>query len=378
MIKKSYIFEDGNWDEDLDVSLDSENTLLLCFGATNSSYIADGLSDITDKFKNSKILGCSTSGEIKDDLLYEKSLVVEVIQFEKTKLKFYFEELTSDIDSFQIGENLGNFFKNENNLKSIFILSDGLHTNGSKLTKGLNKVLSNEVVITGGLAGDDANFTQTWVLVNGKPLPKYITAIGFYGDDFRIAYGSEGGWQKFGIDRMVTQAKDNVLYKLDDKPALEVYKTYLGEHSKDLPASGLLYPLMIKEEGYVEAKVRTILAVDEETQSITFAGDIPNGSEVMFMKATFEQLINGALNAGQQLHDFSYQNENGVCIAVSCVGRKLVLGQKIEDELETIRDLLPQNVDLLGYYSYGEISPLSNGECDLHNQTMTVSLIWEV
>jgi len=176
---------------------------------------------------------------------------------------------------------------------------------------------------------------------------------------------------------MVTESSANVLLKLDDQPALEVYKTYLGENAKDLPASGLLYPLMIKEEGSKESKVRTILAVDEENQSITFAGDIPDGSEVMFMKATFDELVDGATGAANKISVFDYKGQEAVNIAISCVGRKLVLGQKTEDEIEAVYDTLGDNVSQIGYYSYGEISPLANGQCDLHNQTMTLTLIWE-
>ena len=135
---------------------------------------------------------------------------------------------------------------------------------------------------------------------------------------------------------------------------------------------------MIKEEGSTESKVRTILAVNEEEQSITFAGDIPNGSEVMFMKATFDELIEGASNAGNDLKNFDYDNQEAACIAISCVGRKLVLGQKTEDELEAVYNLFGDNVEQIGYYSYGEISPLKDGKCDLHNQTMTVTLFWEI
>ena len=236
--------------------------------------------------------------------------------------------------------------------------------------------MESNTIITGGLAGDDSDFLETWVIVDNKPTPNYVAAVGLYGQNIEVSYSSGGGWKKFGIDRMVTQADNNILYKLDNEPALEVYKKYLGEKSTELPASGLLYPLMIKEEGSKESKVRTILAIDENDQSITFAGDIPNGSEVMFMKASFEELVNGAKEAGTALLK-GYRDNKAACIAVSCVGRKLVLGQKIDEELEVLKDLIDDGIELVGYYSYGEISPLRNGICDLHNQTMTLTLIWE-
>lgn len=378
MIKKSYIYESNAWSEDLDSSLDSQNTLVICFGSSNFDDINDGINDVLANFKNSKILGCSTSGEIYDDIIYESSLSIIVIRFDKTVLKLSTVCLDNAEESFSVGQKISDELIG-NDLKSIFVLSDGLNVNGSQLTKGFSSKLPSDIVVTGGLAGDNANFSQTWILVDNKPQSHYVTAIGFYGDAFKVGYSYGGGWKQFGINRMVTEARGNVLYKLDGSPALEMYKKYLGEKSSELPASGLLYPLMIKEEGSLESKVRTILSVHEDDQSITFAGDIPNGSEVMFMKATFEELVDGAMKAGNELLNFDYKNQEAACIAISCVGRRLVLGQKTEDELEVICKIFSgRNIELVGYYSYGEISPLNDGKCDLHNQTMTLTLFWEL
>lgn len=375
MKRELHLYHHSSWDKPLNPALDSEQTLVLFFGSTTINNIHKGIDDIVANYTKSHILGCSTSGEIYKDELFEDSLSVAVIQFEKSQLVAKTIQLNSSDDSFHAGVTLAQSFEKKN-LKSLFILSDGMNVNGSQLTKGINSVLT-DVIVTGGLAGDDANFQQTWVYNGKKSSSNIISAIGFYGDSFHIAHGSQGGWNKFGINRMVTKSKNNILYELDNKPALEVYKTYLGDSAKDLPFSGLLYPLMIKEEGYDATKVRTILSVNEEDQSITFAGDIPNGSEVMFMRASFAELIDGAKGASDMLNLNHYNNEPALNIAISCVGRKLVLGQKVEDELEAIYEQFSSNIEQIGYYSYGEISPLLNGQCDLHNQTMTLTLFWE-
>lgn len=375
MKREVYLYEDNSWDDGFDTSLDSQNTLIVCFGSTDTDDISSALNDLKNNFPSSIIMGCSTSGEIYDEEIYEHSLVAAVMKFEKTTIKYESIEIKEPSDSLESGALLAGKLS-QDDLKALFVLSDGLNVNGSQLTKGLNSKLS-DVIVTGGLAGDDANFEKTWVLVDKTPQSNHITAVGFYGEDIHVAYGSQGGWNKFGIDRMVTEARDNVLYKLDDKPALEVYKTYLGEKASELPSSGLLYPLMIKEDGSNESKVRTILAVNEEEQSITFAGDIPNGSEVMFMRASMNELVEGASNAAGALKLNDYNNQDSISIAISCVGRKLVLGHKTEDELEAVMDKLNDNVEQIGYYSYGEISPLNDGKCDLHNQTMTLTQIWE-
>lgn len=378
MIRKTYLYDNGSWNEDLDYNLNSKNTLIICFGNSDFSLIKDAFAEISNGFKDSHIIGCSTAGEIFQDELYEKSLSIAVIKFEKSKLQYESALLNNSGESFAVGEKLSKKLCGDD-LKGMFILSDGLNVNGSQLTKGLNSGLCNkDVIITGGLAGDDARFEKTWVLVDNNPVSNYVTAIGLYGEDIHISHGSQGGWSQFGINRMVTQSKANVLFKLDHKPALEVYKTYLGDSAKDLPSAGLLYPLMIKEDDDIEAKVRTILAIDEENQSITFAGDIPTGSEVMFMKASFAELVDGASEAASSFSIKKHKGEDAINIAISCVGRKLVLGQRVEDEIEAVLNNLNDNVLQVGYYSYGEISPLTSGKCDLHNQTMTLTLIWEV
>lgn len=367
----------NSWSDSLDISLDSPNTLVIVFATSKIDLIRKPLDELVKSFKTSKIIGASTSGEILKAELKQDSMVVAIIKFETTNIKLITQKISSMSDSFEGGVHLSQKLIDEK-LKAIFILSDGLAVNGSQLTNGISSVLDESIVVTGGLAGDGSNFKNTWIIANGEIATHYITAVGFYGDNFHIGYGSEGGWDRLGIERVVTKSKDNILYELDGQPALELYKKYLGDKGKELPASGLLFPLEIKATSDTkESKVRTILAVNEEENSIIFAGDIPQGSYVTLMKANFDRLIDGATKAAAYVHLDEYNDENIICIAISCVGRHLVLKQRTEEELEATLDTLPQKTKQIGFYSYGEISPLSSGRCDLHNQTMTLTLIWE-
>ncbi len=208
-----------------------------------------------------------------------------------------------------------------------------------------------------------------------------MTAVGFYGDHIQVGHGSKGGWDKFGPERQVTKSSGNVLYQLDGRPALELYKEYLGERASGLPATGLLFPLAIRTS-QTEGKVlvRTILAVDEATQSMTFAGDIPEGVFAQLMRANFDRLIQGASEAATltiNSHNSLPSNSPTLCIAISCVGRRLVLGERSEEEVEAALEILPKGSRQIGFYSYGEISPYQSGTCDLHNQTMTLTTITE-
>jgi hypothetical protein len=235
------------------------------------------------------------------------------------------------------------------------------------------------VNVTGGLAGDGADFNKTLIISNtGEVKSNIITAIGFYGDHIKIGYGSFGGWDSFGVERSVTKSEGNVVYEIDNTPALGLYKSFLGEQASNLPSSGLLFPLNMRIEPDGDPVVRTILAVDEQKQSLTFAGDIPEGSYIKLMKANIDRLISGAEEAARVSVDPLGQNKADLAILISCVGRKLVLKQLIEEEVEAVQEIVGDQTTLTGFYSYGEIAPFLKGtRCELHNQTMTITTFAE-
>ncbi|WP_201351803.1 FIST signal transduction protein [Hydrogenimonas urashimensis] len=374
-----YRFSD-RWSEPFDRSLDSESTVVLMFGAIDREKALDAaLQEVCEAYPLAIKAGCSGAGEIFDDELFEHSLVVAVVRLEKSRVKKVAFPIDSPDESKRIGAELARSLMKEKELKAVLVLSEGLTINGSELTRGINSVLPRDIVVTGGLAGDDDRFEKTFVVDDQcSALPRMVSAIGFYGDHFRIASGYQGGWDRFGIEREITSSKKNVLYTLNNEPALEVYKRYLGKHADELPASALLFPLAIREsKESAETKVRTVLAVSEEDQSITFAGDMPEGGFATFMKANFDRLIDGAYEAAETMAEGQTVTMDALSIAISCVGRKLLLKQRTEEELEAALDVLPKGVRQIGFYSYGEISPMHSGMCDLHNQTMTLTLLWE-
>lgn len=365
------------WDQPLNPSLDSVNTLLICFGASDADCIATGLADLRGAFPRSIWTGCSTAGEIYGRSLEDHSISVAVLKFSHTKLRVASCEITDPGTSLQAGEFLANTLAAPD-LSGVFVLSDGLSVNGSELARGLSQKLPPGVRLSGGLAADGDRFKNTWLLVNRTPASHQVVAVGLYGDHVGIAQGSRGGWDVLGPEREVTRAEGNVLYALDGQPALALYKKYLGERAAGLPATGLLFPLAIRnvhtEDGLT---VRTILAVNEADSSITFAGDIPQGGYVRLMHANLERLIDGAATAASQLSFTDGATGPLLTVAISCVGRRLVLSQRTEEEIDAVVDELPPGSQLIGYYSYGELAPLASGRCELHNQTMTLTSFWE-
>ncbi|CAA6818719.1 MAG: Blr2286 protein [uncultured Sulfurovum sp.] len=368
-----YIYISNDWDKRLDLTLDSDNTLVLVFSSLDNPSLQAPLQKLIKAFPQSKFMGCSTAGEMYGNTLAEEHLVVQVIKFEKTILKLVHTKIKDSDYSYMAGETLSLALGEP---KAVIVLSDGLNVNGSQLTKAFSATLGKKVMVSGGLAGDDGRFESTWVLIDKEPKSHYIGAVGFYGDEFYFGYGSEGGWSSLGLKRKVTSSCANILYELDNQPALSLYKHYLGERANGLPSTGLLFPLGLYSDD--EIKVRSILSVDEEEQSITFAGDIPEGSTVSLMKSSFKSLTDAAVTAVENINFERATCEKYCCIAISCVGRKLVLGQRVEDEIEAVFSAFPSlDVMQIGYYSYGEISPSSIDQCDLYNQTMTVVLLGE-
>jgi hypothetical protein len=298
-------------------------------------------------------------------------------QFRKTRLATAYAPVRTAADSTRAGELIAEQLAAPD-LKAVFVLSDGLQVNGSDLVAGINGRLGQNVVVTGGLAGDGTAFKRTWVLREGQPKSATVAAVGFYGDAVRVGHCSRGGWDPFGPERKVTRSVGNVLYELDGKPALALYKQYLGDRAAGLPATALLFPLSIRQDAKAEkALVRTILAVNEQDQSMTFAGDVPQGSLAQLMRANFDRVVAAAGASAIEAGKRSGEGDQ-LQIAISCVGRRLILGERTEDELEAAAECLQPNDVQVGFYSYGELSPFSVGQCDLHNQTMTITSIREV
>lgn len=371
----TFRYAQGTWSQSFP-QLDSANTMVLAFASPMFRDHPGAFSELKAAFPNSAIIGCSTSGEIDRTRIRDESIAVAAVKFGGTRVKHAATRLTDAKESFEAGVRIANELA-AGDLRAVIVLSEGLHVNGSELVRGLNSRLPETVVVTGGLAGDGDRFGQTFVIANGALEMNGVVAVGLYGEKVRVGHGSKGGWDTFGPERVVTKSEGNVLFTLDDRPALALYKEYLGERAAGLPGSALLFPLALRATtDERNSVVRTVLAVDEATQSMTFAGDIPVGHYAKLMRANFDRLILGAQAAGGAAALREHQGPT-LSIAISCVGRRLVLGERTEEETEAALDVLPEGTEQIGFYSYGEISPHTSGRCDLHNQTMTLTVLSE-
>lgn len=373
----TYTNESG-WSVDGLPALNSANTLVLVFGASNFLDATAPIEELIRHYPQSQVMGCSTAGEIFGTEVQDDSLSVAVVQFERTRVASASTHVSSVKDSYQAGELIASQLKAPD-LVAVFVLSNGTTINGSELVRALNDQFDGQVVVTGGLAGDGDRFERTWVINDRQVTQDSVAAVGLYGEHIEVRHGSKGGWDVFGPQRMVTRSEGNVLYELDGRPALDLYKEYLGDLVSGLPSSALLFPLALSEDRLAQKTiVRTILGVDEKAHSLTFAGDIPIGYYAQLMKANFDRLIDGASEAALMAGSQTEANGPILSVAISCVGRRLVLNERTEEELEATLEALPPGVSQVGFYSYGEISPYTSGTCDLHNQTMTLTTLREV
>lgn len=323
-------------------------------------------------FPLAHIVGCSSSGSIHDTKISDDDIIVTAVTFNRGRVRMVRAQAVPGEDLHALAAGMMNELKTAD-LRHAFVLSDGLSINGSALATGLNSV---GVPVTGGLAGDGTRFGSTWVMADAPAAQNLVALTGFFGD-IDTKSGCVAGWSEFGAERLVTRSHDNVVYEIDHQPALTIYTKYLGDLAKDLPSSGLRFPLSIRPTVQDEPVIRTLLAVDAAENSLTFAGEVPQGSFCRLMKTDVDSLIDASGMAANAAKSGAGGNTS-LCLVVSCVGRRLVLGQLTEEELDIVRERLGPAAAIAGFYSYGELAPFSDIiRCQLHNQTMTLTTLAE-
>jgi hypothetical protein len=357
-------------------------SFVLYFGTRQALEDGARYDELRDMFPAAHILGCSTGGQINNSDVNDDEIVAAAVSFEQTRLRLCHETVNDPDQSRECGEAVGRALAAPD-LAAVFVLSDGLHVNGSALVAGITEFIGPAVPLTGGLAGDGPDFQETLVGGDCAPTTRTIAAIGLYGAAIRVGHGSAGGWDIFGPRRQVTKSVGNVLFELDGQPALDLYERYLGpDESEDLPGSALLFPIQVYDLKHPDsAVVRTVLAIDRDKRSMTFAGDVPQGWTAQLMRGNLDRLVAGAAEAARQARCGCETPDHGqsLSILVSCIGRRLLMGQRTIEEAEAVATELGADTPRLGFYSYGEISPHArSGRCELHNQTMTVTSLAEV
>ncbi len=354
--------------------------LVLYFGSRQVLAGDRWFDDLRRLFPDAHLLGCSSGSQISGVEVLHDGIAAVAMTFDNTPLRVEAVSISHPGQSLAAGQELGRRLAAQD-LAGVVVLSDGLAVNGSELTKGIASQIGASIPVSGGLAADGASFKQTLVGLDDVPRSGRVAAIGFYGTAVSLATGSAGGWAEFGPRRQITGSKGNVLHSLDGEPALNLYERYLGEEEvRALPSSALLFPLKVFNPAYPEhSLVRTILAVDRDKRSMTFAGDVPQGWVAQLMRGTIDRLALGAAEAARQVHIKQPRaTKDTLVLMISCIGRQLLMGQRVIDEVDAVARELGTDAMRLGFYSYGEICPHEvSGIGEMQNQTMTITAISE-
>ena len=355
--------------------------LVLVFGSVKRFSEGKLPGFLKSRYPSAQLVGCTTSGEISAAGVFDDSIQITAIQWEKTIQRVAQTKMSGMLNSFEAAANLAKQLKADT-LRTVLVISDGLNVNGSELLKGFQSVLGN-IPIVGGLAGDGGAFVKTLQLYNETISDNQVIAVGLYGNALITSSGALGGWKPYGPPRKVTKSEKNVVYEMDDKPALPLYKMYIGEaFSRGLPGTGLKFPLAVIEEGKRDVeKIRTLLAIDSKANSLTFAGNVEVGETVRLCQTNHDRLVEGAGNAAHLVMEglsASKTNQAGLALLVSCVGRKGVMAENVGDEVKLVQQILGSQTSVTGFYSYGELAPRPNTtDSVLHNQTMTIGYLSE-
>jgi hypothetical protein len=355
--------------------------LVLVFGSVKRFTEGKLQGFLKARYPTAQLVGCTTSGEISPSGVYDDSIQITAIQWEKTIQRVAQTKMSGMQNSFEAAAGLAKQLKADS-LRTILVISDGLNVNGSELLKGFQSVLG-DIPIVGGLAGDGGAFVKTLQLFNDTISDNQVIAVGLYGDALITSSGALGGWKPYGPPRKVTKSEKNVVFELDGKPALPLYRMYIGEaFSRGLPGTGLKFPLAVIEEGKREVeKIRTLLAVDAKNNSLTFAGNVEEGETVRLCQTNHDRLVEGAGSAANLVMDSlstNKTNQPGLAVLVSCVGRKGVMAEQVGDEVKLVQQILGAQTSVTGFYSYGELAPRPNTtDSILHNQTMTIGYLSE-
>ncbi|MFT3829573.1 MAG: FIST C-terminal domain-containing protein [Opitutaceae bacterium] len=325
-------------------------------------------------YPGARLLFASTAGEIADTAVTEDRITTTAVSFQTTRTSYAAVSVRSQFESRAAGLALAERLR-AHDLVHVFVLSDGQLVNGTELAASLHEGLGRNVTISGGLAGDGERFEETLVGLDAAPAPGCIAAIGFYGPALQVGLGSCGGWSPAGPEQVATAAEGNLLFRLNDQPALECYSAFIGDKARHLPGSAICHPFYVMPPGGQPPVVRSILGVEPSTHCLIFAGDIPTGSRIRFMQASAEDLVAGA---GRAAETARLARAVDLAICVSCVGRRLALGPRTDEEIAAVRARLGSGPLLTGFYSYGELAPAGpDSACQLHNQTMTITTFAE-
>lgn len=365
--------------------------VLMVFGAMRFDH-RDLLKGVMSIFGTVPIVGGTTAGEISTAGYSTGSVVVMAI--------------ASDYLQFVPG--IGHNMSSDERACAVYMASDilskgsfgqeaallvfpnGMGGDGLRVLDGLHSVLGPGFEILGGYLGDDERFQSTFQYYNGMVYRDAIVGLMIYYrmDCVRTGIGVRSGFESIGNSFVCTASEGNIVREFDHVRALDLYKDFLGEErSARLPGVCLEYPFglidpELSTDGSDMFQLRCGLSVDHAKGTISLAASIPSGSSVTLTTASRGDIIQGARMAAEQALAGLSGAIPRLVVMFSCVGRKLVLGRRIQEEVAAIKECFGEKVPLIGFYTYGEIGPVNKMKpgydiAKFHNETVVLWVIGE-
>jgi hypothetical protein len=315
-----------------------------------------------------EVFGASSSGEITNDGIHEESIVVMLLDINRDAYRlntFDGEGKTS----YQLGQGVAEWAKTIYDNPAFMVMSAGVRADGEQIVNGVIYTMERQVSLFGGLAGDDLRMQETSVFSASQVITNGVVALIVDQNAIDLQGIAASGWKGIGTPKTITRAEGNIVYRIDDEPALDMYNKYLNIGNDTMLA--IEYPLLlIRDDG--SFVLRAAFLVNED-KSIVYAGTVPEGAKVRFSMPPGSEIIDHAI---EQMSEFNQQiSRPDAIVLFSCKGRHVALGPMVEDEISAVHKLW--NVPLVGFFSYGEIGPVPQGRCDFHNYTLVPVLINE-
>lgn len=334
---------------------------------------------------HSLMSGCSDAGEITNRGPMKESVVVMAIKSDNIT---FTPGLGRDVKAGPraAGQAIAREIKEKAPapLRTLVMFPDVLVGNGADIVRGVLDTMGAHFPMVGGAAGDDFKFEKTFEYHNGEVVSGAVAGVGFSGN-FSMGIGMRHGWVPIGMPMKVTKAEGAVVHEINGRPAVSIYEDYFGENIEDLRKEPLArmaitYPLGLKIGESDEYLIRDPVTVDEKG-SITCAAEIPEGSEVRLMIGSKEKAIEAAQEAARHLmHEFEIEKTSPKFILMfNCIAREKLFGQKANEEIQAVMDIVGHDVPLIGFYTYGEQAPIGGEIRDIekidsrfYNETMVM------
>lgn len=365
---------------------DQDPSLVIVFASVvyNQQEIVRGVRHVVD----APLVGSSTAGEITADGPTQETVTVMVLSSDTAQFTVASSGPIIHGDSFEAGKKLATAITaHDPHITSLVMFPDVLVGNGADVVRGIQAIVHKDFPIVGGASGDDQKFETTYQYCNDEVFSESVVGFGISGD-YHFGVGVRHGWIPIGIPMYVTKSEGATVHEIDNKPALDVYKEYFGEHhTKRLEddravytnTSVLTYPFGITAQNDNEILIRFATDVSPEG-SITCAAEIPEGSEIRMMIGNKDQAIEASqIAAGAALDGLVDPYEIGAVIVFNCIARHNLFGEDAYREINAIREVLGNDVPMIGFYTYGEQAPINGVSRDIkkcessfHNETVVI------